>query len=162
MNVKFLEAPMCSILLSTTREETESLKREEVCRRPLRVIAAGLGLGHDCPDSQCSFIQFAKAPSLQLWVQFLDRYCEQQRHLGMNLQKHKMLAKSRFQSHGELPERVQKPHFKDRNWSSVGSRTTETSLDNKVNECIAAFTEVEARKLLVALRNGRFGMQLMG
>ena len=52
--------------------------------------------------------------------------------------------------------------FKDKTWSFIGFRTTETSLDNKVNECIAAFTEVEARKLLVALRNGRFRMQLMG
>lgn len=39
--------------------------------------------------------------------------------------------------------------FKDKNWSFIGSRTTETLLDNKVNECIAAFTEVEACKLLV-------------
>lgn len=52
--------------------------------------------------------------------------------------------------------------FKDKNWSFIGSRTTESSLDNKVNECIAPFTKVEALKLLVVPRNGRFGMQLMG
>lgn len=52
--------------------------------------------------------------------------------------------------------------FQDKNWSFIGSRTTETSLDNKVNECIAAFTEVEACKLPAAVCNGRFGMQLMG
>lgn len=44
----------------------------------------------------------------------------------------------------------------------IGSRTTETFLDNKVDECIAPFPAVEARELLVAVRNGRFGMQLMG
>ena len=52
--------------------------------------------------------------------------------------------------------------FRDKNCSFIGSRTTETLLDNKVNECIPPFTAMEAHKLLVALCNGRFRMQLMG
>lgn len=52
MNVEILEAPICFIPLGATQEETEVLKREEVCPRPLSSLAAEVGLGHDCPDSQ--------------------------------------------------------------------------------------------------------------
>lgn len=52
--------------------------------------------------------------------------------------------------------------FKDKSWSFIGFRIVEILLDNKVNECIVLFIEVEVRKLLVVLCNGRFGMSLMG
>lgn len=62
----------------------------------------------------------------------------------------------------DYPNKSKSLIFKDKNCSFIGSRTTEILLDYKVNECIAPFTAAEAHKLLVAVRNGRFGMQLMG
>lgn len=82
--------------------------------------------------------------------------------LGINFQKHKKLDTSLFNHMVNYLSESKSLIFKDKSWSLIGSRTAETSLDNKVNECIAPFTEVEARKLLVALCNGRFGMPLMG
>lgn len=63
MKAEFLEALICSTLLSGTQEETEALKGKEVCPRPLSSVEE-VGLELDpCPDPWCFFIQFPKTPS---------------------------------------------------------------------------------------------------
>lgn len=155
---KHRSSPSPSVL---HKRKTEALKREEVCPKPTQLDSSRTRvrswltrflIQFFCSVCKLGYCEFSLRADTVINKGAMGWICKNTRSWPEACSNHSVNYLNESKS----------LIFKDRNWSSVGRRTTETSPDNKVNECIAAFTGAEARKLLAALRNGRFGMQLMG